>query len=217
MGSEGESRRRTARRVALVAMFALCAPRPLVAGDDRGAGAATDEGKLSLFPALFYTPETSMVMGAMAMYAFRSPGADPGARRSGVPVFAAYTLKNQFIAATRPNVYFGGERWNAEGVFEAAYFPDTVFPDGPRTRDDDGEKFTSRRVIFEPQLTRLVWRSLRIGARGTWNPATAAELGDLCGAGCRWQGLRFGSQRPGLSGPCRMPKWPVLAAQRIDV
>jgi hypothetical protein len=64
-------------------------------------------------------------------------------------------------------VYFDGERWNAEGSFEASYFPDTVYPDGRDTKQSDGEKFTSRRVVFEPQLTRLVWSSLRVGARGT--------------------------------------------------
>jgi len=138
-----------------------------LASDDSATIGARDEGKLTLFPALFYTPETSMVMGGMAMYAFRPPGSDPSARRSGLPIFAAFTLKNQFIVATRPNVYFNGERWNAEGSFEASYFPDTVYPDGRSTQESDGEKFTSRRVVFEPQLTRLVWRSLRMGVRGT--------------------------------------------------
>jgi Omp85 superfamily domain len=151
----------------LAASVSTWAAGPANASDDPATTVAKDEGALSLFPALFYTPETSMVMGAMAMYAFRLPGSDRGARRSGLPIFAAYTLKNQFIVATRPNVYFDGERWNAEGSFEASHFPDTVYPDGRDTKGSDGEKFTSRRVIFEPQLTRLVWRSLRVGARGT--------------------------------------------------
>ncbi len=118
--------------------------------DDSVTTGAKDDGALSLLPALFYTPETSMVMGAMATYAFRLQGSNPSARRSGIPIFAAYTLKNQFIVGTRPNVYFDGEIWNAEGSFEASYFPDTVYPNGRDTKESDGEKFTSRRAIFEP-------------------------------------------------------------------
>jgi hypothetical protein len=171
---------------------------PARSDDASAESKSKEQGALSLFPAVFYTPESSLVLGAMAMYAFRSPGSDPGSRRSGLPIFAAYTLKNQFIAAARPNIYLNGEQWNIEGNIEASHFPDTVYPDGQNSRNVDDEKFISRRIVFESAVTGLLWRRLRVGLGSVVRhisisqsePDGIISTGTLAGAG---GGFRVGA------------------------
>lgn len=95
------------------------------------------ENRLTILPVLGSTPETSLMLGGVAMQQFKPAAAGPETRPSNVVASAIYTLNNQMIFEFAPGLILPQESWIISGFFSAYYFPDQYWGIGPGTSNDD--------------------------------------------------------------------------------
>lgn len=98
---------------------------------------ADSEGGFIGAPAIFYTPETSVLFGLGGMYYLPTVGAR--GRVSQITAAAAYTLKDQVLVDIKPNFFFDRGRYHLFGEYRYSYFPDTFFGVGNKTQPGDAE------------------------------------------------------------------------------
>jgi hypothetical protein len=124
---------------------------------------------LGAFPILAYTPETSGMFGAFVVYHFDSPKltgpprpSEEAAKRSSLRMAAFSTWKRQYILAFAPTVYLGND-WRLSGEIALSYFPDTFYPVGPNSRENDAEDFTQRSVLGSLSIERKLFSHFSTG------------------------------------------------------
>lgn len=128
-----------------------------------------EEGRWAAFPVISSSPETSLMFGGVVLRHFRLPGRihrmqnGRWPRRSSVAVFAAYSLKNQFIASLAPTLYLQGERWSVGGSMNAIFFPGIFYEIGRESRESSAEDYTQRLFSASLEVSRTVVSSLRAG------------------------------------------------------
>jgi hypothetical protein len=93
--------------------------------------------RLTLLPAIGTSPETSLMLGGVAMQQFKPAKAGPYTRPSSLILSATYTLNNQMLFEFVPAVILPDESWIFEGSVFAYHFPDRYWGIGPETRHDD--------------------------------------------------------------------------------
>jgi len=136
----------------------------------------------TLFPVIGSAPEISLMLGGVTMLHFQGsddPDLDErraAARRSSIGLFAAYTLKNQFLLSLWPSIYLRGDTWHLSGSVDANWFPDTIYDTGRKSPADSAEDFTQRAFGVNVFATRRVVRALRAGLRGMAVHATLTEV-----------------------------------------
>jgi hypothetical protein len=128
---------------------------------------ASDGGGFIGAPAVFYTPETSLLFGVGGMYYLPTAGA-PG-RVTQLTAAFAYTLKEQALLEFRPNIFWDHGRYHMFGDYRYSYFPDSFFGVGNRTRTADEERmvlsilrarsFIERRVGDVPLFLGLLYEA----------------------------------------------------------
>lgn len=114
-------------------------------------------------PILFYTPETRLGFGAMAVYTFAAPGNGPEDRTSSLRFQVFYTLERQTSFYIEPNVWMFGDDLGITGFFEGRLYPFKFYGVG---NDPDLDVFdTYEERVFEaiPQVTYRVFGDLRLG------------------------------------------------------
>jgi hypothetical protein len=132
---------------------------------------ASTKLRITGVPVVFYTPETSVGIGAMGISTFRLDDSNDqtlrpdgrAVRRSSALLFASYTFKNQFIVAGVSDLFFARERYNFLTVFDAAWFPDRIYPIGPESDAELAERYDSRRFLVGPSFYVRLWRALGVG------------------------------------------------------
>jgi hypothetical protein len=119
-------------------------------------------------PAISYTPETSLLLGAVSIFTFHLVEPPPNAieqlRRSSLQLLAAFTLRRQYLASAKPVLYFDGNEWQLKGFWQAQWFPDTFWGIGNDMPESADEDFTARHFGAETMLNRRIVSDLRFGA-----------------------------------------------------
>lgn len=120
---------------------------------DRGAG-----GQTAVLPVAYYTPETSVALGALYARVW-IPLASAGVRESSLMLNATYTLRNQLVLSHLGQFEPRPDRLYSSLLTAALKWPDRFYPVGNEAGSDAYEEWTARRI--EAQLAGL----RRVGAR----------------------------------------------------
>ncbi len=132
-------------------------------------GKPDEEARWAAFPIISSSPETSFMFGGVVLRHFRLPGTvermenGKWPRRSSVAIFAAYSLKNQFIATLAPTLYLQGERWSVGGAINAIFFPSTFYEIGRESSESSAEEYTQRLFSASAEVSRTLFSSMRAG------------------------------------------------------
>ncbi len=143
--------------------FVAASPSFASAGtSDSSAPPDTSHWGVVALPILFYTPETRIGAGAMAVLHHRS-GGDPDARPSTLTPVLLYTQEGQVVAQFGGELSGAGNRWAIEGAFGFRDFPTRFWGVGSDTPDADEEDWTHRAWTATGNWKRILKGRLRGG------------------------------------------------------
>ncbi len=140
------------------------------------------------FPTLFYTPETSFGGGAAGGY-FVSLGTG---RPSSLQGDVSATLKGQYAANLRPELYRRDGRQRLFGDIAFSRYPDVFYGIGPETTEAMEEDFTSRYVDAIVQVEQRIATGWRAGLRMRFRHEIVSDIEP--------SGLLDGATVPGAGG-----------------
>ena len=118
--------------------------------------------KLFAFPAVIYSPETTLAFGAAGNYYFKL-GRDTTVRTSYVQGLGLYTLRKQEVLGLESTIFFHNERYILKTRASASYFPDRFWGLGNSSTDANMERYTVGQFYFFPQLLRKTYKNLFLG------------------------------------------------------
>lgn len=141
--------------VALLTLTALAvglAPRRAFAQDQRkpdtqtqvaSDGADKDAGQWLALPLVYYSPETLLAGGGVGIYYFRLPGSSPKSRPSNIKGDVIYTMREQFLLQTSPQIYLDNEKYFIDTELSFVRFFDRYWGIGNETPRSAQEEYTS--------------------------------------------------------------------------
>jgi len=118
--------------------------------------------KLFAFPAVIYSPETTLAFGGAGNYYFKL-GHDSTTRTSYVQALGLYTLRHQTVFGMESVIFFHNEKYLLKTKASASYFPDRFWGLGNNS-GNDFEKYTVGQFYLYPQLLRRTYKKLFLGA-----------------------------------------------------
>jgi len=113
------------------------------------------------FPTVFYTPETSLGLGAAGGLFFATDAGRPSSLQGDVSA----TLNGQYALNLRPELYRGAGRQRLFGDIALSAYPDVFYGVGPGAAEEREEEFTSRYVDAILQAEQQVGAGWRVGLR----------------------------------------------------
>lgn len=132
----------------------LAAILPGLANEKVDSTKAEKDLKFAVYPAVSYTPETSLMLGAVAFLVFKDKNAVPDQtfyRPNSLSPYVVYSLRNQLEINVDGEVYFQN-KYNL--VFATRYmnFPDYFFGIGNNTAISDQESYTNETFFLNGDL-----------------------------------------------------------------
>jgi hypothetical protein len=122
--------------------------------------------KWTVIPALIYSPETSLGLGARAIRVFRHKNAsDSLLRPSSLPITFLYTLNNQAILTTELDLWADQNKSYFNGRLEFSYFPFKYYGIGNEPQLDVGEVYTTRYAYLHLFYQRKITKGIYFGPR----------------------------------------------------
>lgn len=121
------------------------------------------EGRVTPVPVIYYTPETSLGLGAMALTTFRAGRADSLTRVSNVQAYAVYTLNRQANIASKWVIFTGRDRYLLRGNVSYFKFPEYFYGMGDANPQDRRELISYEMLRIEQRLLRRLGKSLYVG------------------------------------------------------
>jgi len=118
--------------------------------------------KIFAFPAMIYSPETTLAFGGAANFYFKI-GHDTTVRTSYIQGLGLYTLRQQTVFGMESAIFFHNERYILKTKGSASYFPDRFWGLGNDSKDGDMEHYTVGQFYFFPQLLRKTYKKLFLG------------------------------------------------------
>ncbi len=118
--------------------------------------------KLFAFPAVIYSPETTLAFGAAGNFYFKL-GKDNTVRTSYVQGLGLYTLRHQAVLGLESSIFFHDERYILKTKASSSYFPDRFWGLGNDTPNGNLEYYTVGQYYFFSQLLRKTYKSLFLG------------------------------------------------------
>ncbi|MCU0368357.1 MAG: BamA/TamA family outer membrane protein [Cyclobacteriaceae bacterium] len=125
--------------------------------------------KLDIFPAISYSPETKLTLGAIGIKYFDFSKGDATTPISNLEFLGVYTLNKQIIFESRWELFFTQSKWRSRGELFFNRYPDRNYGMGNTASarvvevDKDGERdtlnylnFNSDRIKFSPVILRQV-------------------------------------------------------------
>lgn len=151
-----------ARRAALAALaLGFSAALPAVAAE---APAPPSGAGFIIAPVVYYTPETDLAWGLVAIHYFRLD-ARRDTRLSHYRFNVIRTRKRQSIAQADFELYSPLGRYLLDGTAKYSYYPDRFYGIGNRSAEEGREDFTSQNWRLRLDLQRRWGRSFFAGLR----------------------------------------------------
>ena len=135
-----------------------------------------DYKRLDIFPAISYSPETKLTLGAIGIFYLDFRKGDPGTPLSNLDFLAVYTLSKQILLESRWEVFTHKRAWRTRGELLLQRYPDRNYGIGNDASvlvaevDDKGQRdtlnylnFNSNRIKFSPVVLRKIRRNLYFG------------------------------------------------------
>ena len=134
--------------------------------------------KIDIFPAISYTPETSLTLGAIGYYYFDLARENSSTNLSNVNFLAAYTLAKQIAIELRWDIFTDNNLWRTRGETFYNRYPDRNYGLGNEAAllivDVDGDQydtlnyvqFDSDRIKFSPIIQRRLGKNWYLGLQG---------------------------------------------------
>lgn len=157
-----------------MSFFAGAQPTPALSGPDTTL--KRDYKKLDIFPAISYSPETSLTLGAIGIAYFDLSKGDLSTPVSNVEFLGVYTLKQQIAVETKWEVFSKGKKWRTRGDGFFNRYPDRNYGMGNTAGalvvevDEAGARdtlnylnFNSDRIKFTPAILRQIRPNLYLG------------------------------------------------------
>jgi outer membrane protein assembly factor BamA len=155
--------------IIMAALWFLAMAAAVAGAEDVTAAAGADSldaasrGNTVFLPVLGYTPDTGLMLGAVALKFFYL---DPPGQDTRPSVFSPtfiYTLKSQTLVFLGTDFYWD-DASNHAG-FSPSYikFPDNFYGLGRDVSLDDEEDYTPEQVALEAAFDRRLWSQLRLG------------------------------------------------------
>ncbi|UZR94784.1 BamA/TamA family outer membrane protein [Chondrinema litorale] len=132
------------------------------------------KGSLVALPVAFYSPETKLAFGGIAINMFQLDPLDTLTRTSNVRTAAIYTTRGQFILSVDHNIFLKDEKYQLRGNVAFLKFPDNFYGIGNDTRLEDEEVFNNNIFNFTSRLMRKVSPGVFIG--GVYNLYTMFNI-----------------------------------------
>ncbi len=148
----------------LALIFAWAAPHVAHAASE-GAEATPAEEGWAAFPALGYTPRTSLVVGGVVVRSFRTGDRDAKvpSRPSSVRLLGVYSLTHQYAGQLVPDVYLDKERWHVWGELAARRRPDQLYEPGNDTTAETSEPYTTDDLGVRVRPSMAIFGPVRLG------------------------------------------------------
>jgi len=156
----------------LVALALLAGTSGIATAQPPADSSDADATSWYAFPTVFYTPETSLGLGA-AGGVFMGTDAD---RPSSLQGDVSATLNGQYALNLRPEWYRQAGRQRVVGDIALSTYPDVFYGLGPEAPDEQEEDFTSRYVDAILQAEQQVGAAWRVGLRGRVRREVVTEV-----------------------------------------
>ncbi len=121
-----------------------------------------------ILPLATFSPETSLRLGAVGIYIFRLPNAQPGTLLSSIKAPITYTLLNQIKARFSFEIFLDENKHIYEGYVQWQRFPLLFYGLGPNSPEDNEELYTSRNYGGKFSYLNKVGRKVFIGGQFEW-------------------------------------------------
>lgn len=159
------------RMTLLVWMVLIALPDPGLA-DEEAVGqvsaaadtnATTSQASTVILPVIGYTPDTGLMLGAVALRFFYLEPEGPDTRSSVFSPTFIYTLKNQIMVFLGTDLNWDEGRSNA-GIFPSYQkFPDQFYGIGREVSLNDEENYTPEQIALSLRYNRETLGELRLG------------------------------------------------------
>lgn len=132
----------------------------------RSQGVARDSTKnlkLAAFPVIFYTPETELGFGGVAIGTFHLKNESQKTRRSSAQLAIGYTTKNQFLIYAPFEFYKDNEKWRMLGELRFYKYFYNFYGVGIDSRKEDEETYETFFPRARLSLLREVFDNFLVG------------------------------------------------------
>jgi hypothetical protein len=113
-------------------------------------------------PIVFYTPETNLSLGALAMILFRLTD-QLNSRPSSTRFLGYYTLNSQFSIAIKPEIYFNDDKNLLQSDFSYSKIIDKYYGLGNDTEEIDNPDYEARSFLLGAKFQSQIIPNLRAG------------------------------------------------------
>lgn len=158
-----------------IAMFFIAGAQPTPSASPDSI-LKRDFKRLDIFPAISYSPETSLTLGAIGIAYFDLSKGDLSTSISNVEFLGVYTLKQQIAFETKWKIFTRGKMWRTRGDGFFNRYPDRNYGIGNTAGtmvvevDDEGVRdtlnylnFNSDRIKITPAVLRKIRPNLYLG------------------------------------------------------
>jgi hypothetical protein len=113
-------------------------------------------------PIIFYTPETDLSLGALAMILFRLTD-QLNSRPSSTRFVGYYTLNSQFSFAIKPEIYFNDDKNLLQSDFSYSKIIDKYYGIGNDTREVEKPDYEARTFLMDLKYQSQIFPHFRAG------------------------------------------------------
>ena len=135
-----------------------------------------------VLPAVGSSPETSLLLGGVAIMQFKPDKANADTRPSSILASGIYTLKNQLSFSFAPTLFLSDERWIMSGGYSYSYFPETFWGVGAFSRESDEMTMSYRQIYLEQSALREISDKVFAGPQLRWTKSYSVSYEDSDGA-----------------------------------
>jgi hypothetical protein len=164
------------------------ADEPAPSEPSDGAAASGLEVSATVFPAIVYTPETSLLFAFGGFWIFKDLEQPPDVLPSSLLVGATYTLRGQILGIAKPELFWEQGRHHALLEIGYEYTPTSFFGVGNEQALAQEEEYAARVARLETLVERRMWRRLSLGVVSETRHERFVELepdGELAQGGLR--------------------------------
>lgn len=133
------------------------------------------ESKNIFFLYPFYMPETTLGLVFTDILYFKKKEHNCF---SSLNSFATYTLKNQFVLGTIPEIYFDNKNYLLEAKLVYMSFLRNFYGIGNNTIKDNEEEFVNRAYDFGISFSRKIIENLMLGVQCDFSDMTMQDIDD---------------------------------------